>query len=294
MKAFIIKFFIWIFSLLPLRINQWVGQLIGTFSYYSNSRNKKIAQININVCYPNKTAQEKTQLVKNTLIEAAKATTELGPVWLWDVSKLAPLIIEERGANILDNALAKKEGVIIVAPHFGSWELAGLHYCQKQPMTILYSQPKIKALDSLIISARGRYGVTLAPASTRGVMQLIKALKKGEDIGLLPDQIPSQGNGQLSHFFKQPCYTMTLLSKLQQKSGATIVFSALERLPKGKGYIMHYLKAPKTIYDTDLRLSVDTLNTMIEKIAAINPEQYLWSYKRFKKIETNQTNIYKA
>ncbi len=292
MKAKIVKLILYCLSFLSLPLNHKLGKLIGTLLFYSSGRSKRITEANIRWCFADKSRHWQQKLIRQSLQESSKSFTELGAFWFWPTSKLLPLIIEEKGQNYLLDALNNPKGAIIVAPHFGAWELAGVKLCQYKPMTILYSPPKITQLDSLITRVRGRYGVKLAPANTRGVMQLIKALKQGQTIGILPDQTPDKGNGILSFFYGKPCYTMTLLSKISQKTGASIVFTVLERLENSKGYRMHYLPPDPDIYSKNVQISANALNKTIEQCIAINPKQYIWNYKRFKKIDPSQQNIY--
>jgi KDO2-lipid IV(A) lauroyltransferase len=145
-----------------------------------------------------------------------------------------------------------------------------LHY----PITVLYRPPKKQWLAPLV-QGRKRHNITLAKANASGVRKLLKALKKGEAIGILPDQIPATGEGEWADFFDKPAYTMTLASKLAEKTGATVISAFGERLDKGKGYALHLTKV-ESIGTTIL------LNQAIETQIKQNPGQYYWSYNRYK------------
>jgi len=127
-------------------------------------------------------------------------------------------------------------------------------------------------------SGRERGLARLATADLSGVRLLFKSLKRGEAIGLLPDQVPSQGEGEWVDFFSRPAYTMTLSGRLAQSSGAPVLLVYAERLPHGKGYNLNFEPLP-----LDFSKSVpQQINAALERVIAISPAQYLWSYNRYK------------
>ena len=144
-------------------------------------------------------------------------------------------------------------------------------------MAVLYRPPRQRWLLPLIEFGRQRGNITLAPANSAGVKQLLQALKRGEAIGMLPDQAPFEGEGEWVPFFGKPAYTMTLASKLAQKTGAQVLMAFGERLPHGGGYHIHITPIGKGGIATPA-----LLNAEIERAIAQKPEQYLWSYDRYK------------
>jgi KDO2-lipid IV(A) lauroyltransferase len=145
-------------------------------------------------------------------------------------------------------------------------------------VTCLYRPPKQGWLEKIMRLGRERGLVRLAPADVGGVRLLYKALKRGEAIGLLPDQVPSQGEGEWADFFARPAYTMTLSGRLAQSSGATVLLAYAERLPDGAGYTLSF--EPLLL---DFSKSVPLqINAALERVIANSPAQYLWSYNRYK------------
>ena len=118
---------------------------------------------------------------------------------------------------------------------------------------------------------------TLAPASLRGVRMLYKALARGEAIGVLPDQAPRAGEGVWADFFGRPAYTMTLLRRLHEKTGAPVMMVIARRLPEGRGYRVRFQELPARSLSDEA-----ALNQAIEAEVRRCPEQYLWSYFRYK------------
>ena len=145
----------------------------------------------------------------------------------------------------------------------------------------MYRPPKRAALKPLIEGARARENLMLAPANMSGVRIFAKCLKKGQPIGLLPDQVPQEGEGVWADFFGRPAYTMTLPAKLAQMGGAEVIITYAERLPGGRGYIVHFVPFTESLDSTSAE-QARTINAAMEELIARSPAQYLWSYNRYK------------
>jgi KDO2-lipid IV(A) lauroyltransferase len=148
-------------------------------------------------------------------------------------------------------------------------------------MTVLFRPPRKAWLNDLVVSARARPGLLTAPTSLSGVKQLIKALKSGQSVGLLPDQVPPQGQGQWAPFFGQNAYTMTLSVRLAQQTGAAVLTAWGERLSWGRGFRVH-VRALASGLPADLTQAVAVVNHEMEALIRTCPQQYLWGYARYK------------
>jgi KDO2-lipid IV(A) lauroyltransferase len=180
------------------------------------------------------------------------------------------------GQEHFDAAQQEGRSVIYLTPHLGCFELAGLYCAQHRPITILYRQPRLAWLEEVMCRGRARGKAKLAKADLSGVRLMYKALKRGEAIGLLPDQVPSGGEGVWANFFGRPAYTMTLVGRLAEASDALVLMVSAER--RKKGYAMRFdpvaLDYAKPI--------AEQINKALEKTIRACPEQYLWSYNRYK------------
>lgn len=289
----LLKGLIVLFSWLPLSLNRKVGQAIGLFLWWLPNSNKRIAQRNIRVAFPSLSDTKQRALVKQSLMQLGQATTELGPVWCWTEQKLLSLIKEVKGRSLLDEALARNQGVIFLAPHIGSWELIGTFLSANYPSTFLYRPPNVASVESFMVKARGRFGAQLAPTNVRGVRTLIKALKNNEVTVILPDQDPGAQGGVYAPFFGRPARTMTLASKLIQKTDCAYLFMMVERLPGASGYRLHFLPADKAIASEDELVATTALNNGVAQCILRCPEQYLWSYKRYRHPPAGIEDIYR-
>ena len=252
-----------------------LGSCLGTLLFHCMPQAKKRVITHISQSQLATNSQEVSKMARESFIELGKAIFETPMIWQKNEADLLPLVQQVNGWNIVKDALKTGKGIIFLTPHLGCFEITSIYYGNKHPITVLYRPPKLKWLENLILKGRKRTGVTLAEANAGGVRKLMQALKRNEAIGILPDQIPAAGEGEWADFFGKPAYTMTLASKLAEKTGATVIMAFGERLANGAGFDIHITRL-ESIATTTL------LNNAIEQQIAIKPTQYLWRYDRYK------------
>lgn len=275
------KFLLSVLVRLPLRWMHALGAALGWLIYWSSRRYAARMWENLSrsgVCQDPAGCRA---VLRQAIGEAGKSFLELIPVWGRPLPQTLELVRECRGWDEAEAALAEKRGTIFLTPHLGCFEIASLYIAVRQPITILYRPPKLRWLTPLMAAGRQRGQVTLASTDLRGVRTLLKALKRGEAVGILPDQVPGKGDGVWADFFGRPAYTMTLAQRLQQATGAAIILVFAERLPQGKGYALHFERLPGEL-PADAAAAAHTLNAAVEGLIRRNPAQYLWSYNRYK------------
>ena len=238
---------------------------------------------NLRVCFPQKSEEELRGLVRASLKNTACTALEMGKAWLLPVAETIALVTETEGLDELRQALDSEEGVILLAPHQGNWEIFGIFICDHIPTTFLYQPPKIPVFDRLLKEARSRNGISLAPTNRKGIAQFLKALQRGELAGILPDQVPSTEGGIYAPFFGEPALTMTLISKLIQRRRVQVFCGFAKRLPGARGFRAIVKAAHQDIYDADLNTSVRGLNRTVEHSVEQAVTQYQWEYKRFRR-----------
>lgn len=197
-------------------------------------------------------------------------------IWLRSERSVLKWVKHCEGWHYVDEALAAKKGVIFLTPHLGCYEITARYYAARHPMTVLYTPARKSWLGDIMESGRERSKTSLAPANLSGVRALLKTLRKGDAVGILPDQVPDLGDGVWATYFGEPAYSITLVSKLVETTGATVLLAYGERLSWGRGFIIHI--EPLTTDTTP-----QDINNAIEHLVRKKPEQYLWSYRRFKK-----------
>ncbi len=259
-------------SYLPLPLLHNLGALAGWLAWllsatYRRNFSTHIAQAGM------------TSAKAAAIAEAGKALLELPKIWLRPQHEVVERVVKVTGWELVEDAWRHGRGILFLTPHLGCFEITAQYYAARKPMTVLYRRPKQEWLVPLIEQGRGA-NLKLAPADLSGVRRLLKALKGGEAVGMLPDQVPGKGEGAWLPFFGRPAYTMTLAARLAE-TGATVLLAYAERLHYGAGYHLKLfpLSAP---LEGDPMQRAAQLNRELEALIRQMPEQYLWGYNRYK------------
>lgn len=217
--------------------------------------------------------------------EAGKAITELPAVWLRPHDAVTRLVVETRGWECITRAHEEGRPIVFLTPHLGCFEITAQVYAYRappgKPITVLYRRPRKAAIEPLIQAGRGRANMQLASADFAGVRALIRALRRGEAAGLLPDQTPRNGEGVWAPFFGRAAYTMTLAKRLVRASDAVLLLAYAERLPRGRGYRLTVRPFDAPLAE-DMTTAVAQINQALENLIRECPAQYLWSYDRYR------------
>ncbi|MBK1647405.1 lysophospholipid acyltransferase family protein [Rhabdochromatium marinum] len=265
---------------LPLGLVHRLGAGIGWLLAWLPNRQRRNTLINISLCQPELTARAAVRQRNRCLREFGKTYLEIAHLWQRPSAEVLSLVRDTRGTEGLRRQPGR--GLIVLSPHLGAWELAGLYLAAQGPTAIFYKPQKY--LDDLILAARKRSGATLAPITARGIRVLVQALERGDYVGILPDQAPRADKGAVfAPLFGIPAYSMLLVNRLARKTGAPVVFLFAERLKgAGAGYRIHCQPAPEAVAAADDRVAAAALNQGIEDCIRVCPEQYLWPYRRFR------------
>ncbi|MBQ0929302.1 lysophospholipid acyltransferase family protein [Ideonella alba] len=228
---------------------------------------------------------------RRSVSEAGRMVGEVPWLWLMPPEGQVLPRVRWQGAEKVDAAIAAGRGLVLLTPHLGSFEVSARAIVERwgaqQPLTVLYRPARNAFLRELEETARHRPGLATAPANLSGVRQMLRALKKGEMVGLLPDQVPPEGQGVWAPFFGQPAYTMTLAARLVQQTGAAVLVLCCERLPGAAGFEVHLLDLVEPLpAGSDEAAQVQAariVNRTMEMVIARWPHQYLWGYHRYKR-----------
>lgn len=260
-------------SHLPLRKLHSLGAVLGWLVWLLSPMHRRRLQQNL--------ARAGYAALRNSAIaESGKSILELAYVWCAAPAKVLSTATVDNWA-LVEQALALQRGVIFLTPHLGCFEIIAQYIATREPLTVLYRPPRKEALKPLMEGARRRPGLTLAPANLTGVRMLLKSLKAGGAIGLLPDQVPQHGEGVWADFFATPAYTMTLPAKLQQMTQAPIILAYAERLAHGRGFAIRFVPGPILVAGAPQE-QARQLNLAMQTLIARCPQQYFWSYNRYK------------
>lgn len=212
--------------------------------------------------------------------EAGKAAIELAFVWCANPERVARHATVENW-DLVQARLDAGRGIVFLTPHLGCFEMTAQQIALRTALTVMYRPPRKSALKPLVEGARARHNLHLAPANLSGVRILAKTLKGGQPIGLLPDQVPQEGEGVWAPFFGRNAYTMTLPAKLAQLGKADILLVYAERRAHGAGYIVRFVEFDGDLSGTGAEQAA-AINRAMEQLIARAPAQYFWSYNRYK------------
>ncbi|NHC06496.1 lysophospholipid acyltransferase family protein [Azonexus fungiphilus] len=262
-------------SCLPLSVVHRLGDWLGRLTYWLSPTYRRHLRENM--------AQAGVDPALNlpAAAESGKQMLELARIWMRTLDEANAQVVDVAGREHLEAALQAGHGIVFLTPHLGCFEITAQYLSTFGDITVLYRAPKSAAAQELILTGRKRAQLHLAPADLSGVRALIKALKKGQMVGMLPDQAPKTGEGVWLDFFGRPAYTMTLAARLTE-TGATALLTWGERLPGGRGYRIHF-QPPTQPLAGDTVARAQQINHQIEALIRQCPVQYLWGYNRYKR-----------
>lgn len=261
-------------SRLPLWLVHRLGACLGWLTYLVSPTYRRHLRANM--------AQAGIDTGRAAAIaEAGKQALEPARIWLRSLEDARALVADVVGLELVEAAQAAGKGVIYLTPHLGCFEITAQYLSTLAEITVLFRPPRHAGLQAMIEEGRRRPSLHLAPADFSGVRTLIKALKKGQAIGLLPDQAPKMGEGVWLDFFGRPAYTMTLAARLTETGASTLMVWG-ERLANGAGYRLHF-SAPSTPLKGDTLARAQQINHEIARLIRQCPTQYLWGYNRYKR-----------
>jgi Kdo2-lipid IVA lauroyltransferase/acyltransferase len=269
-----VTLFRWL-SVLPLWLLHALGALLGwvAFVFSGVYRARFLANVH--------QAGFAWSEVRPAVGHAGRMVTELPRLWMGAAPRF-----EWAGAELVDAHYAAGKGILFLTPHLGCFEVTAQGLAQRYAdqygdLTVLYRPARKAWMAQLVESSRNRPGLVAVPTTLAGVKHMIKALKAGRAVGLLPDQVPPEGLGLWSPFFGRDAYTMTLSARLAQQTGAAIVLTWGERLAWGRGYRLHFSALPEPL-SADLPQAVAQINAAMADLIKQCPAQYLWGYARYK------------
>lgn len=280
-NAIVARLLLQLVAALPLAVVHALGALAGELTFWLSPTYRRRLRANLDAA-----GYHDRGLVRAAAREAGKQGLETPWVWLRPPADIVAITTFD-GTEVLDAALAEDRPVMILTPHLGCFEIIAQHYAATRasagapPMTVLYRIPRKAILRDLVESGRAADGLRLAPAELRGVRLLMRAMKQREVVGILPDQVPSRGDGVWAPFFNRWAYTMTLPAKLGVQFNGIMLFLYGERLAGGAGYRIHCTRLAQTLTG-DAGRDARTINRELEALIRRCPAQYLWGYNRYK------------
>lgn len=274
-------------SRLPLWVARGIGLALGWLVWALSPRYRQLTRENWAQAYQSgrlgpmlqRSPSRAARLLRQSIGHAGLIAAELPKIWCDPKSATRMRIT---GMDAVKEAVGRGRGVVILTPHLGAFELSARAFSHHLPITVLYRPARQASLRRLMETLRPMPRMATAPANSAGVRQLLRALRNGEAVGMLPDQVPSKGEGIWADFFGRPAYTMTLPLRLAQNTGAAIVWALAIRTQHGWHLDLSLWNVDLQSNDATLDGLTDQMNKALEAQIARAPEQYLWAYNRYK------------
>ena len=267
----------------------YIGKVLALLLNTLPNKHKRISKANLELVFPHKTSLQINSILRDSLFHSIMNMLEAGLVWGKKDYKKKQGFIDVENFSKIKNSLSSDKGVLLFTPHIGNIEIIINFLGQHTDCTIPYTQPKNKDLDNIITNSRNKSGVKMVDINVSGIKDMLSALKNKKLVAVASDQVPKKGAGIISKFFNSEIYSMSLLPKLQQRTGCVAHLMYCERKENGKGFVIHF--DSKIDLSSNIQDGVDKMNNEFEKCIMKLPGQYSWEYKKFKR--TEQDSIYK-
>ena len=275
-------FRLWAF--IPRRVLQLMGSVLGTIHHFGNTRTARVTEINLELCGFD------GNLRHQSLRETGKTLLETPAIWLGSKERIESWFGDVFGEPLLRDSVLANQGLLILLPHLGNWELFNVFYRRYGNMTALYHPPRLPYLDNIMQGIREWHGNEMVPTDLRGIRRLYRSLESSGTAVILPDQVPV--SGRFAPFFGTAALTDELVIRLQKKTAARVLMLAFLRRSDGK-FDIHITPAKNELYGDDSISALTALNSMVETSISLEPSQYQWEYKRFKKRPKGEKKVYR-
>lgn len=275
----------------PLSVSRWIARILALIvNIFKVSKTSDVIRLNLEISLSELSTQERERITRAAIRNELMSYFEFFSIWGSSNQKNIERVHKVIGKDLLHDALAQNKGLVLIVPHFGTWEIMNAYVAQFTSMTIMYKPVKNQAADQFVRAARSREQANLVPTDESGVRQIFKALKQGGTTVILPDHTPNVG-GEYIPYFGVPLATSNLSAKLIQKTKARALFLYALR-NEDAGFDIHIEAIDEKIYQGDANQGTGIIINTIENLIQRHPEHYHWSYKRFRAHE-DLGNIYK-
>ena len=275
----------------PLSVSRWIARILALIiNIFKVSKTSDVIRLNLEISLSELSTQERERITRAAIRNELMSYFEFFSIWGSTNQKNIERVHKVIGEDLLHDALAQNKGLVLIVPHFGTWEIMNAYIAQFTSMTIMYKPVKNQAADQFVRAARSREQANLVPTDESGVRQIFRALKQGGTTVILPDHTPNVG-GEYIPYFGVPLATSNLSAKLIQKTKARALFLYALR-NEDAGFDIHIEAKDEKIYQGDVNQGTGIIINTIENLIQRHPEHYHWSYKRFRAHE-DLGNIYK-
>lgn len=275
MRKIFLKLTLQAIALSPLCLVQAIGAFLGVLAYVGSSQYRSLFRSQYAIVV-------KSHDLPLQIWRAAAASGQLfsDSLWIWRNPTKALKLVEIQDWAVVEKAIREGHGLVMLTPHLGGFEIIPRVLAQHFPATILYRPARQAWLNEVIEEGRAYPNMHFVPANLNGVRQMTRALNRGEAIGILPDQVPSGGEGVWVPFFGRPAYTTPLPARLANRNNTPVIMFTAQRKALGKGWLMQAKRLEPL--SEDPTIAAAELNIAIENAILVAPNQFIWAYNRYK------------
>lgn len=282
-------FILWLLHFLPLRVLAAIGNLAGLLVYVLAHERRRVAIINLRLCFPQMSDAQRTHLARRNFQAFIRSFIERGIIWWSSAARINRLIRVEGEEHF--NALQGRPAILL-APHFVGMDIGGQWIAQRRDSISMYALQKSRHLDEFMRGKRSRFGQQLLYSRQEGLRSVIKGMRQGLPFFYLPDQDQSVKDGAFIPFFGVPAATLTSVPRIAKITGAVVVPCVTRILPKGAGYVLRFYPPWENYPTGDDMADTRRMNEFIEQRVLEMPEQYFWLHKRFKTRPEGEEKFY--
>ena len=275
MRKLLLKICLNAIAVLPLALVQLIGACLGLLAYVGSQHYRTLFRSQYE-------AVVQARKLPWKLWEAVRASGMLfsDSLWIWRNPAKALQLVEVQNWDVVEGAIGEGHGLVMLTPHLGGFEIIPRVLAQHFPATILYRPSRQEWLNEVVEEGRAYPNMHFVPTNLNGVRQMTRALTRGEAIGILPDQVPSGGEGVWVPFFGRSAYTTPLPARFANRNNTPVIMFTANRKGIGKGWLMQATRLEPLSEDAEL--AATEINVAIENAILVAPEQFIWSYNRYK------------
>ncbi len=282
-------FFLWLLHFLPFRVLVALGNALGWLGYKLGRERRRVAEINLNLCFPQMNDAERGELVRRHFLAFGRGIVERVILW-WSSAARINRLIRVEGEEYF-NAM-KGHPCILLMPHFVGMDVGGQWIAQRRDSVSMYARQKNQYINDLLLAKRGRFGHQALYSRQEGLRPVIKAMRENRPLYYLPDQDQGVRDGAFIPFFGVPAATMTSVPRLAKMTGAKVMPAITRLLPGGQGYVLTFYPPWENFPSGDDIADARRMNEFIEQRVLEMPEQYFWVHKRFKTRPEGEASFY--
>ena len=282
-------FILWLIHFLPFRVIVWLGNGLGVLLHAVGKERRLVTMINLRLCFPEMTEQEREKRVRATFKMFARGLLERTILWWASAERIRKLI---RVEGIEHFEAVKNKPAILLTPHFVAMDAGGQWIAQQTDTVCMYSKQKSLYLTELLLQKRARFGHQRLYSRQQGLRPILKGMREGHPFIYPPDQDQGIRDGAFIPFFGVPTATMTSMSRIAQMTGAKVVPSITRMLPGAEGYVLTFYPAWENYPSGDDVADARRMNEFIEQRVLEMPDQYFWLHKRFKTRPEGEASLY--